>query len=680
LLAFAFWRLGEEFMRTLAHSRAAWLWLAAIAFVVGCSSTKKDSEPVAKTDTKQADTAPADAAPKSDKPFKLGNQIEKFDPPSLADLDKTAQWVNHPVQDALGDLRKAQEASGPTPVSVKDALTLRNNFPPSTEANEKILKTLGRVAPADGAGVDYDQSWVRHVAGDLKSTNPVYISSETEFDFHALTGLNGGTLLTYDRDLKYIAPKDTLVSWQTSKDGLIDKVVLRDDLTWSDGQPLTAHDFEFMFQVVMSDGVPVLALKQNMIQIKYVKAYDDHTLVVFFKEPFASNTETLANLPCFPKHVYEKSIAEDPLMTQTAFHTNLEDHPVTGGPYELVERVRNKEFVVRRRESYYMHNGKQVRPKPYFKEIRMKVIEDLNTALVALKGGQIEEMMLRAEQWANQTSSDDFYARNTRVTSVEWTEFHITWNMKSPFFQDKRVRQAMSWTMDYNEMLNTICQKLYDPCQGPYHPTAWFFPKDSPKPYHQDLKRAQELLDEAGWTDSDGDGIRDKEIDGRRVRFEFELLTYQTETALQSAILFKSCLDQIGIACNVKPLEFTQLVDRQQNHKFEAAIGGWGGGTDPDTSSNMYVTGEGRNYGNYSNKQVDALFEKGRRELDRDKRAAIYGQIHNLLWEDQPYTWLFNRNAFYAFSKKLRGYNFSPTGPYHFDPGIGSLFKAAAAP
>jgi peptide/nickel transport system substrate-binding protein len=75
---------------------------------------------------------------------------------------------------------------------------------------------------------------------------------------------------------------------------------------------------------------------------------------------------------------------------------------------------------------------------------------------------------------------------------------------------------------------------------------------------------------------------------------------------------------------------------------------------------------------------VDELFEKGRREFDREKRAEIYGEIHNLLWAEQPYTWLFYRNAFYAFSKKLRGYNFSPTGPYDFDPGIKSLYKPVA--
>ena len=134
-------------------------------------------------------------------------------------------------------------------------------------------------------------------------------------------------------------------------------------------------------------------------QLKWVEAYDDHTLVFFHKEPLATNTWNML-FPIIPKHVYENSIAEDPTMARSDYHTKLEDHPVVGGPYELVRRVRNQEFVVRRRESYYMHNGKQVRPKPYFKEVRFKVIEDLNTALLALKAGEIEEVELRAEQWA----------------------------------------------------------------------------------------------------------------------------------------------------------------------------------------------------------------------------------------------------------------------------------------
>jgi len=362
-------------------------------------------------------------------------------------------------------------------------------------------------------------------------------------------------------------------------------------------------------------------------------------------------------------------------MARSAHHAKLEDHPVVGGPYELVRRSRNQEFVVRRRENYSNPHGKQVRSKPYFKEIRVKVIEDFNTALVALKGGQIEEQLLRPEQWVNQTNDASFYKRNTKVTAVEWTEFHFVWNTQTPFFSDKRVRKAMSYAMDYDELLKVICQDMYQPAQGPFHPTSWLFPKEGPQPYKQDLKLAANLLAEAGWTDSDGDGILDKMIDGRRVPFEFTMLTYQTESGVMAATLMKMSLDQIGIICHVKPTEFTVLIDREQKHRFEAAMGGWGSGTDPDGTRNSYATGEARNYGMYSNKRVDELFQQGLRELDLDKRAAIYAEIHMILWEDQPYTWLFYRNAFYAFSKKVRGYNFAPTGPYLFSPGIHSIYK-----
>jgi peptide/nickel transport system substrate-binding protein len=353
---------------------------------------------------------------------------------------------------------------------------------------------------------------------------------------------------------------------------------------------------------------------------------------------------------------------------------------VVSGAYQLVSRTRNQEFVLRRRDSYYMHQGRQVRPKPYFREIRVKVIPDFNTATVALKGGQIEEMMVRPEQWATQTNDEDFYARNTKVTALEWTEFHFTWNTKTPFFSDRRVREAMSWAVDYEELLKVVCQGLYEQGRGPFHPASWMFPQDGPRPFYQDFDRAEALLEEAGWTDSDGDGIRDRMIDGRRVPFRFTMLTFQTESGVMAATMMKMCLDQIGIICNVKPTEFTVLVDKNQKRNFQAAMGGWGSDTDPDSSSNLYVTDEARNYAQYSNPEVDALYERGRRELDPKKRAEIYGKIHNLIWHDQPYTWLFYRNAFYAFSKKLRGYNFAPTGPYYFAPGIHGIYKPAGVP
>lgn len=663
----------------LLHLSPLWLVVVLVAEVSGCSSEKRPADALSAASDSQETAAattdgaapPTETAPAADKRFQLADLVEPFDPPPLEELDKTAGWEDRPVLDGMDVLREQQEAEQPPPIPVEEALALRNT---SDVENEKILNSLGRIAEPDGSNVDYDASWVRHQA-DLKSSNPLLRSSISEFDFHTLCAFNQAGLINYDRHINYFAPADTIKSWQTSKDHKLTKIVLRDDILWSDGKPITAHDIEFSFKVIMTSAVPILAVRQGVDQFRWVEAYDDQTVVIFHKDAFATNDDTISNFSIIPKHIYEKSIEEDPTMARSEYHTKLEDHPVVGGPYELTRRVRNQEFVVSRRENYYMVNGKQVRPKPHFKEIRTKTIEDLNTALLALKAGHIEEMYLRPEHWFTQANDDEFYRLNTKVHAVEWTEFHFVWNMKTPYFSDVRVREAMSWAYDYKELLSTICRDLYQPCRGPLHPTNWAFPKDGPEPYHQDLDKAEDLLDAAGWTDSDGDGIRDKEINGQLVPFEFTLLTYQTETGLQASILLKESLEKIGIVCNVKPTEFTVLVDSVQNRTFEAAMGGWGAGTDPDTTSNIYATGESRNYAGYSNKRVDELYEQGRREFDRDKRAAIYGEIHNILWKEQPYTWLFYRNSFYAFSKKLRGYNFAPTGPYFFDPGMFGLFK-----
>jgi len=658
-----------------------------LANASGCGSGENTPAPAVKSDSesgakaKTAGTAGESKAATEEeeeaaaKPFVLGDLLEPFTPPSLEDVDRTAEWIDRPVLSGAEILRKKQQDKGPPTVTAEQALKLKNDYPKNKENNDIILNSVGRLAPADGAGVDFDATFVRHVSGDLKSTNPIMISSITEFEYQSLAGFG---YLGFDQELNYFGSKDSIVSWQMSKDHLIDKIVLRDDLTWSDGRPITAHDVKFTFQVIMSEAVSPPAVRQGIDQLKWVEAYDDRTIVFFHKAALATNTTNIG-IPVLPKHIYEKTIAADPTLARSAEHSRLEDHPVVGGAYELVRRERNQEHVVRRRESYYMHNGKQVRPKPNLNEVRVKVIEDVNTALVALRAGQIEQVELRPEQWVSRTNDDEFYARNTKVTALEWTSFHFDWNCGTPYFSDKRVRHAMSWAFDYDELLNTICRGLYEQSRGNFHPTSWAFPKAGPTPFRQDLNKAEDLLDAAGWKDSDGDGIRDKRIDGRLVPFEFTMLTYQSETGIQTATLMKECLSKIGIICNVKPTEFTVLTDSQQKHKFDAAMGGWGAGTDPDSNSNLYMTNEGRNYGQYSNAQIDELFLQGRREFDRAKRAEIYGQIHNILWDDQPYTWLFCRNSFYAFNNKLRGYNFCPTGPYNFDPGIFGLFKPSAS-
>jgi peptide/nickel transport system substrate-binding protein len=261
--------------------------------------------------------------------------------------------------------------------------------------------------------------------------------------------------------------------------------------------------------------------------------------------------------------------------------------------------------------------------------------------------------------------------------------FQVIWNCRDPLFEDVNVRRAMGLAFNHEEMLEKTLFNVFEPASGPFHPTSWMSPQPPAAVQKQDQDRAQQLLDEAGWSDSDGDGVLDRETPGGRLRFEFTMLINERPVSRDIAALWKECLADIGIVCNIKVTEFAQLTKLVQEHKFQASMGGWGTGTDPDTTENIFSTkaidGQ-RNYGCYSNAEVDRLYEQGKLEFDPTKRAAIYARIATILQNEQPYTWLYYRNSFYGFNRGLRGYRFSPRGPFTYNPGFRSVFRAAAVP
>ena len=198
--------------------------------------------------------------------------------------------------------------------------------------------------------------------------------------------------------------------------------------------------------------MPVPAQRAGTDKLKMVKAYDDHTVVYFHKEPLVTNVWNV-NFSIIPKHVYEETIPLDPTLTDSDAHVDIEENPVTGGPYTIASRS-TSEVVLERRESYFMHNGEQVRDKPHYKTIRFRINPDNSTALLAMKAGDIDYFELEAAQWSSQTDGNDFYEKNTKARAIEWVNFAFFWNNKSKFFDDARVRQAMSYAFDHEEAQN----------------------------------------------------------------------------------------------------------------------------------------------------------------------------------------------------------------------------------
>lgn len=604
-------------------------------------------------------------------------------PATLEELDKTVEWEDRPVHDSL-KLLSEDLAKHPAEITVKEALAMKNN---SSEDNTKILSALSRL-PEGGQQPNWDASVTRSIIMDMNSMNPIM----TDTAYEAMVAqLYVPFLIAFDWNMEPYADADFVVRWQSSKDHMCDKITMRRDCTWSDGKPFTAHDVEYTFHSIMNPKLPVLAVKSNADKLRDVVAYDDYTVVFFQKEPRVTNVWNI-DFPMLAKHIYEPlfsqldKISFEELQNKPEYQAT-ELHPVSGQAYECVSRTRNQEIVFRRRDNWYMQDGKQIRAKPFFKEVRVRIIEDPNTALLALKlggdDGGIDEYQISQEQWASQTNGSDFYNKNTKSFGTEWTYFLFGWNNNdpsAPFFKDRRVRQAMSYAVDYHELLQTLLHGLCEQCTGITHPGAWYAPKTPLKPYVQDLDKAEKLLDEAGWTDSDGDGIRDKLVDSRRVKFEFSILVKNDPERVAFCQLLQNNLAQLGIQCNIQKMEGTRLFDRLNKKQYQACFFGWGTGTDPDDDENIWATKyitEGRNNFQYSNPEVDRLFEEGRREFDQEKRAAIYAKIDELIYEDQPCTFLYWRNSFWGWNKQLRGYRFSPKDPFDYYPGFMSIWKAA---
>ncbi len=597
--------------------------------------------------------------------------LEPFDAPkTLAEAEKDVKWKESLVADTIDRMRAWKEGTTPKG-TVAAALRLKNT---SSATNDTIYSAMSQFPAADYSNVNYDTT-LNHAADmDVSSLNPLLTSSIIEAQYHVLTAAN---LFGFDWNMIPFADGDFVSKWYSSEDGTMEKVVLRDDLTWSDGKPLTAHDVVFSFQVIMNPKVPIKAVRQGTDEIRWIEAYDDRTLIYWHKKPSVVSVWNL-NFPIIAKHVFEKSLSEDTTMRKSEYHVGLEASPVTAGPYRLVKREIGQSLLLERREAWHTKDGKQIHHKPYFKQIRFKILADPNTRLLALKAGEVDTSKLEAEDWREKTTGDDYYKHNTKVRGKEWTYFFVAWNLKSPFFSDKRVRQAMSLAMDHEEMLDELCYGLFDPSSGMFHKDSWMYPKSPEQPLDrfnkQNLDRAEELLEAAGWSDSDGDGLLDKVINGKLTQFEFTMSVKNAADRIRICNLYRECLDQIGINCTVRPMESAALMESTFEKKFQATFMGWGSGADPYTNDNIFGTNKQRNYGLYSNKEVDQLFVDAMVAPTREARGALYGRIHELVYEDQPYTFLYTMSSFYGFNKRLRGYNFSPRGPYSYGPGLQAIW------
>lgn len=460
---------------------------------------------------------------------------------------------------------------------------------------------------------------------------------------HAVAGLIFNGLVKYDKDLTITG--DLAESWDISKDGLVITFHLRKGVKWTDGVEFTAEDVLFGYRTIISDKTPT-AYSEDYKQVKKAEVLDRYTFRVTYERPFAPALSSWGSLTVLPKHLLEgKDITK----------SELGRNPVGMGPYKLSKWTPGSEVVLESNPGYF-------EGRPYINKYVYRVIPDPATMFLELQAGGVDWMGLTPLQYTRQTQSAYFEKNFNKFRYPVFSYTYMGFNLKHPWFKDKRVRQAIAHAIDKDELVHGVLFGLGKAATGPYVPNTWPYNPDVKK-YEYNLEKAKALLSEAGWKDTDGDGLLDK--DGRP--FEFTILTNMGNSLrMKTATIIQWRLEMVGIRINIRALEWSTFINEfLDKRRFQAVVLGWSIGLDPDQYDIWHSSKTKEkefNFVSYSNPEVDELLDKGRRTFDINERKKAYFRIQDILADELPYLFLYVPEALPIVHARFHGIEPAPIG------------------
>ncbi len=451
-------------------------------------------------------------------------------------------------------------------------------------------------------------------------------------------------LMEFDNETLELRPV-LAESVEVSEDHLTYTYRLKEDIYFSDGEPITAEDVKFSLDIIKDPATNAPNVRNYYADILSAEIIDERTVKFTCSKPYFKHPIVIGLLDILPQHIY----GEGDFNTHPA---NRE--PVGSGPYVFESWTTGQEIVLARNENYWGE-------KPHVMKRVYKVITNEQSALQVLKQGNMDLMNLTAEQWQNQTSGPRFEAQYDKLNYLRPGYSYIGYNLRLPMFQDKTVRQALTMLLDRQLIRDEIYYGLAEITSGPFFPKEPEYNQDvEPWPYAPEQAKAQ--LAAAGWEDTNVDGTLDK--DGQE--FRFEVVTTSDNTAGEKILtIFQESLRSAGIEMSIRQLEWATFLESVKSHDFEACMLGWGAVPYPDPyqiwhSSQAVVNGS--NSVGYENPEVDQLLEEARQVFDRGERVQMYHRLHAMLHEDQPYTFLFVRDDLIALSKRFQNVTIYPYG------------------
>lgn len=484
-----------------------------------------------------------------------------------------------------------------------------------------------------------------HMGAEPGTLNPI---TATDAYSHAINLRIYETLV--DRDYETLDVVPLLAErWEISPDKLRFRFHLRRGVTWSDGVEFTADDVVYSFRTMKDPKTACAQLKVYYLDIIDCIKVDRYTVEFLYSRPYYLALIFCGGMPIVPKHVFDDG---------TDFNTHKHNRlPVGTGPYRFEGWVTGKQISLVLNERY---RGK----KPQIRRVVYRFVSEPSVALQMLKKGNLDVMGVREIVWVRQTGSQKFQENFYKLKYYLASFSYIGWNAARPFFSDRRVRLAMTHLINRKAILEKLMFGLGEVVTGPFYIFGKSYNHDL-EPWPYDPPRGRQLLAEAGWTDSDGDGILDR--DGKKFSFTFTMSS-GSKFAERLASIMKEDLARAGIEMEINRYEWAVFINKIQNRDFDATSLGW---SDPDFQDDPYqiwhssqIKG-GSNYVGFNNPEADRIIEQARREFNEERRIAMYHRFHEILHYEQPYTFLYTNPALAVVSRRFsnvrvykRGLNF----------------------
>jgi peptide/nickel transport system substrate-binding protein len=550
--------------------------------------------------------------------------------------------------------------------------------PPSTESQDALHdEPSGPLQPGD---------WlVLHLASDPENLNPL---TSNDAGASSVLAWIFPPLVTLDAETLEQRPLLAAELPEISADHRTYTYRLRPGITFSDGTPLTAHDVVFTVKAIRHPRVNAPHARNYYESVRDVVALDDLTLRIELREVYFRNEWVLGAIQPIPRHYYDPHdllagirVSElddweglDPLRKDRAlrfaksFNEDFQRRPLGPGAYALEDPKRDfvtGERIVLRHRANHWAPGDTDLGDGWVDRVLFRVINDSEGALVAMKAGSLDVLGLRPLQHLKQTTSPRFTRRFAKHIDVYATYTYIGWNQKRAVFRDTRVRRALSMLVDKRNIVDKVMLGLAEPVESPIFRERPEYNR-ALEPFPFDPARARALLAEAGWSDTNGDGILDREIAGERVPLRIEILSNAgNDERKKVGLVVIDELKRAGIDASFRAVDWSILLDRVRNFDYDAVILGWAGGgsTPPDVyqiwHSSQAVAG-GSNFIAYSNREVDRILERYRIEFDPAHRKRLYDRFQEILYEEQPYTFLYAPKGVTAWDRRFRGVRWYP--------------------